>query len=93
MKITNQNQSYIDTKKHLDQYKKVQHQVSQSAKEHSVTVDISSTSKKIRQIETNDAFSKAERIAQIKSAIKSGTYSVSPDKIAHSIVESMKEQR
>ncbi len=87
---------YGEYKEHLLQSKKKQAETAYSqskvipaAKDN---IDLSETTQKIRQTQANEKAetARSEKVAALKKAIQEGTYQVSAEEIATSMVQAMK---
>ncbi|MGX7195951.1 flagellar biosynthesis anti-sigma factor FlgM [Enterococcus olivae] len=78
----------------LVQSKKAQEKYTQTAQTSNAkdNVDLSTTTQKIRETQKSDAVetARADKVAALKQAIKDGSYQVSTEEIAKSMVQSMK---
>lgn len=89
MKIGNEYNPYIEHHQHASHSHDVKEVTSQKAE--SVKLDISTTSQHIRSKEL--AETKNERVAEIKQAIKYGSYKVSPEDLSNKLFDTLKQQR
>lgn len=87
---------YGEYTERLLQSKKIQAEAAYSQTKKVTTtkdnVDLSETTKKIQQTQTNEKAesARADKVAALKQAIQEGTYQVSAEEIATSMVQAMK---
>lgn len=92
MKIGNDYQPYLEATHRYAQHGQSESAVT-GAKDESVTLDISTTSQRIRSKETSASVAENKRLADIKQAIQAGTYHVEPNALTDKLLEIFKEQR
>ena len=89
MKIGNEYNPYLEQQHHTGHIHDVKEVTSQ--KTESVKVDLSTTSQQIRSKELGAT--KNERVAEIKQAIKQGSYTVSSEELSNKLFDTLKQQR
>lgn len=93
MKINNQYTSYFESfQPHLGN-DLIEKDNGLTMKKESVEVDLSKTSKKMRLNDQAENIKSSKKVAEIKKALKEGTYKVSSEKIASKMSEMLKEQK
>lgn len=89
MKIGNEYNPYLESTQHISHIHDVREVTSQKAE--SVKLDISTTSQHIRSKELGETPN--ERVAEIKQAIKEGTYKVSTEDLTNKLFDTLNQQR
>lgn len=92
MKINHQYQAYLDASQHLNA-KVSSKQANKPSKDSSVQIEISEASRKLLAANSDSTDVQSAKVLAIKNAIKNGTYQVSPERIADSMIAQMNQEK